>query len=933
MQRVVRLSFVGLLAIAGASFATACGDKVTVPPAQAQDSVVHSVTVSPPSASLNIGDKFQFGASVDAGPGVTDRTVTWSSSNSAVASVDQTGLVTAVAAGNASIVATSKANTQVSGAASVTVAAVVHASVTIGQINQTTCVVGGGCASVPAQLGNVANQLDVTLNVDPGTEKVSEVDLLMNCGGADTLVGKQTFASADVAPVVDDASSPVTISFNTAAFSPTTGAVAFKNGVCTLKAKAITTTGTQSAVSSTQLTLNNANVVVATLTTVPGTNQVASATDASGLTWRAGAVTATVIPVVYTANVTIASAAVNLVNGGNDGALGKNGTAVASGGNVATLSGLTPASGVVTASFPLSTTATGGVGGAVVDTLTVSVNTVDSNGNPGPTLAASTGNFIRLDNRAPNIGTATPPTYVAGTQNTANGWVGANFVFSTSAGSLTADSASKDNLAELIAINGNGQLSAGGVDKVTIKTQWAPQGTSASSSAWATFTSVADLAETSAATGSVAYDLRLQICDALGNCATTPTLTTFGVDKTPPTASTTAGPADKEIDGIGMAISSATVSVGASDPQGTAGVTGSGFGANPVLVTETRLAPVTVPGTDQATTCVIGLPLSPNTGCKSGSLMSLTFPVVTTDPGQYALSYVVVDQAGNQSAPAALSYYLDGPTLGAPAAPSMSGGIGIPASITNGSQFTASGTDNMDFASANAVLVYPVAAIDIPATSSAAGVAFDNTLTRASNVTVTLSNFMRSLGAISAGVITSAQAKPTTIGIRGVDAANNLSPQDQATFPATNIATGTTLAVGTDLADFSITSDQATLANGTSTTGARSATLTATVKAVDANHGTPFSQVCFYIQNPSGAEGGQAAPVTGGAAGEFALLGCTSTTTTTLSGTDKLISSTMSFDPAAAYGTSGSLNIVAIGITANGDALMTGTPVAIGLTN
>ena len=930
MQRVVRLSFVGLLALAGAGI-TACGDKVTVPPATKTDSVVHSVTVSPPSANLNIGDKFQFGASVDAGPGITDRTVVWSSSNSAVATVDQTGLVTAVAAGNASIVAKSKADQTVSGAASVTVAAVVHATVNIGQINQTNCQLFGSCSSVPAQLGNVANQLDVTLNVDPGTEKVSEVDLLMNCGGADTLVGKQTFSSADVAPAVDESSSPVTISFNTAAFNPATGAVAFKNGVCTLKAKAITTTGTQSAVSSTQLTLNNANVVVATLTTTPGTGQNATATDGSGLTWRAGAVNVTAVPVVYTANVTIASGSVNLINGGNDNAFGKNGAVIAGGGTVGSLSGLTPASGVITASFPLSTTATGGVGGAMVDTLTVSVNTVDSNGNPGPTLAASTGNFIRLDNKAPNI-TTTAPTFVAGTQNTANGWVGANFAFSTSAGSLTAGSAATDNQVELDAINGGPapvDKSTGGVDKVTINTQFAPQGTTT----WTTFTSVASLAETPAATGAVAYDLRLQICDALGNCANTGVLTTFGVDKTAPTASTSAGPANNEIDGIGMALSSATVSVGASDPQGAGGVTGSGFGASPVLVTETRLAPVTVPGTDQATTCVIGLPLNPNTGCKSGSLQPLTFPVTTTDPGQYALSYVVVDQAGNQSAPVALNYYLDGPTLGAAAAPSMSGGIGIPASITNGSQFTASGTDNMDFASANAVLVYPVATIDIPGTSSAAGVAFDNTLTRASNVTVTLSNFMRSLGAISAGVITSAQAKPTMIGIRGVDAANNLSTEDQATFPATNIANGTTLVVGTDLADFSIASDQATLHNGTSTTGARSATLTATVQAVDANHGTPFSQVCFYIVNPSGGEGAQAAPVTGGAAGELSLLGCTSTTTTTLSGANKLISSTLAFDPAAAYGTAGNLSFVAIGITANGDALMTGTPVVIALAN
>ena len=152
MQPVVRSTLVGLLTIAGLA---ACGDKVNVtnPPTPTVGTVVHSVTVTPPSANLAIGDKFQFGASVDADQGVTDRTVTWSSANTAVATVDATGLVTAVAGGNTSITAKSKADPTVSGSASVTVAAVVPATVTIGQINQTVCAPGGGsCSSVPAVL-------------------------------------------------------------------------------------------------------------------------------------------------------------------------------------------------------------------------------------------------------------------------------------------------------------------------------------------------------------------------------------------------------------------------------------------------------------------------------------------------------------------------------------------------------------------------------------------------------------------------------------------------------------------------------------------------------------------------------------------------------------------------------------------------------------
>jgi hypothetical protein len=907
---------------------TACGDKVNVVQ-PVPDSTVTAVTVSPASVPMNVGDKITLVATVTAGAGQTNRNVTWSSGNAAVATVDATsGLVTAIGGGTTSIIAASAANPSVKGAAVVTVGAVIQPTVTISTINQTTA-----AGSVPATLSNISGQLDVTLNVDPGTQKLSTVALLMNCGGADTVVASQTLATANVAALSpEESTAPITLSFNTAAFNAASGVVAFKNGACTLKGRTTTTSGTIVASSGTPLTLNNLNLVSATFANTPSTGQVASATDANGLLWRAGSVTVTAIPVVYT-NTTIVSASISLMNAGNDVAIGRSGAVIVpvNGGTaVATQTGLTPTAGVFSASFANSTTAPG-VGGAVVDTLGVQVTTVDNNGNPGPTLNASSANFIRLDNRAPDI-TTTPPTFVAGTQNTANGWVGKAFLFSVAAGSLTGGSATADNqtaVSALVPPVGVTQNSpgGGGVDKVALNTQSAPQGTTT----WTTFASVTSLAETPAATGPVAYDLRLQVCDALGNCANTGVLTTFGVDLTAPTATTAAGgPKANEIVGIGQTLSGGgTISVAASDPQGANLVAGSGFGASPVLASETKLAPVNpAPATDQATTCVIGTPLSPNTGCKSPAALPLSFAGVTTAPGQYALTYTVTDQAGNQSAPVSLNYYID------QAAPAMSGGIAIPASITSGSVFTASGVDDMDFASVNAVLTYPgntFPSIVVAGTSSAAGVAFDNTLTRASTATVTLPTpFYRSLGTISGGAITVAQVKPTQIGIRGIDAANNLSTPDVGLFPATNISTPVTLVIGTDLTDFTVAVSPTTVSNGTGTVLPRSTTITATVTAVDANHGTPFGPVCFYIVNPSGAQGGLADLVTGAAAGELSLLGCTSVNTTTLVGTSKLITSTMSFDPDGKYGTASTLNIVAIGSTAAGDALQTGT--AAGLT-
>jgi uncharacterized protein YjdB len=68
-----------------------------------------------------------FSASLLGGPGLSDRRVTWSSANARIATVDQNGVVTADSAGTTSITATSRADTAVSGAAVVTVAAAASA--------------------------------------------------------------------------------------------------------------------------------------------------------------------------------------------------------------------------------------------------------------------------------------------------------------------------------------------------------------------------------------------------------------------------------------------------------------------------------------------------------------------------------------------------------------------------------------------------------------------------------------------------------------------------------------------------------------------------------------------------------------------------------------------------------------------------------------
>lgn len=91
---------------------------------------VQSVTVTPGSASLVTQGKSQLNATLrDATGKITNRSITWTSSNAAVATVDANGLVTGVGAGSASVTASSEG---VSDAAAITVTTVVFTAMTAG---------------------------------------------------------------------------------------------------------------------------------------------------------------------------------------------------------------------------------------------------------------------------------------------------------------------------------------------------------------------------------------------------------------------------------------------------------------------------------------------------------------------------------------------------------------------------------------------------------------------------------------------------------------------------------------------------------------------------------------------------------------------------------------------------------------------------------
>ena len=107
----------GFCLLAAATVLAACGSDDPAAPTIS----VSSVTVDLTTATLAIGGSVQLTATArDAAGNVVSTTVAWSSNDAAVATVNSTGLVTAVAAGTAAITATAEGHT---GAATVVVEA------------------------------------------------------------------------------------------------------------------------------------------------------------------------------------------------------------------------------------------------------------------------------------------------------------------------------------------------------------------------------------------------------------------------------------------------------------------------------------------------------------------------------------------------------------------------------------------------------------------------------------------------------------------------------------------------------------------------------------------------------------------------------------------------------------------------------------------
>jgi uncharacterized protein YjdB len=116
MHRVSRFA-IGLAVVVGS---LSCSDAVSRPaPVTSTMMGVTDVTVAPTELNIAVGATFRFAATVDAPSWILDRAVLWSSSDTTVATVDSSGLVTARHAGPATIVAASRSDPTVRAEATV----------------------------------------------------------------------------------------------------------------------------------------------------------------------------------------------------------------------------------------------------------------------------------------------------------------------------------------------------------------------------------------------------------------------------------------------------------------------------------------------------------------------------------------------------------------------------------------------------------------------------------------------------------------------------------------------------------------------------------------------------------------------------------------------------------------------------------------------
>ncbi|MFN8571825.1 MAG: Ig-like domain-containing protein [Gemmatimonadaceae bacterium] len=267
-------------ATSAANAAASGAGSVTVVPPSAN---LIGLTVAPTNANLGVGGTVQIVANATK-VGNPTVTYTYATSNAGVATVNASGLVTAV--GNGTAVITTTGTTSTNSLSAATTINVASASVSIASITT------GGA---PVTLNNVFGQFEVTMNISAGSQTLDSVEVRL--GGVP--------AASQVFTVNGAPNAPVTLSINSGKYTlnNTTGVgvPAFLNGSTSVQANVYVHGASAPTASNTiAITLNNYDTFHAAVTNP--TNSASGALGPNGTLWYGGPGTSVglqVYPVFY----------------------------------------------------------------------------------------------------------------------------------------------------------------------------------------------------------------------------------------------------------------------------------------------------------------------------------------------------------------------------------------------------------------------------------------------------------------------------------------------------------------------------------------------------------------------------------------------------------------------------------------------------------
>lgn len=234
---------------------------------------VASVNVSSLASQVEVGATIQFTASPRDGKGnaLTGRVVTWSSSATTIASVDNNGIVSGVSAGVATITATSEGAT---GTAAITVVPVPVAAVLID--NRAPSVRQGGTAQLSAivqdAIGRVLTDRSVTWSsATPAIATVSQQGLVTGLSTGTTFVRASVEGKTDSVPMIVRSLNAPTISATGPATWIPLGAATISgtNFSSTISANEVLVNGVRATITAASST--SLSIVVPSATALPCT--------------------------------------------------------------------------------------------------------------------------------------------------------------------------------------------------------------------------------------------------------------------------------------------------------------------------------------------------------------------------------------------------------------------------------------------------------------------------------------------------------------------------------------------------------------------------------------------------------------------------------------------------------------------------------------